>query len=304
LLASAYETAWHDTDRPERPPAAWAKALASHARAATVLAAAATWFTRRDRPLGVEQVDIDEDGDVEVVLRNEKLFAVFAPTHGGRLVYLAVCGPDGGALVVGNPTDDWNCQESLNRYMDVPANHPGALADLGSVHDRFEVTVWAEDGLVAVELEDVQPDSPVCGLRKRVLLGAGSTALLIGYELPLDVEALTVETCLSPDYYRLLRNGVGALHRLGGRTWRGASTGAVTVWVARAVDEDTSWCAPAESESGPGHGLLLRLRADTRRFHLLMGVGPMDDDTAWPAVLAGRERLARLTRSAVVGMQT
>jgi starch synthase len=301
LLASAYETAWHDTDRPDRPPAAWAKAVASHARAATVLAAAARWFGRRDRPLEAEQVDLDEDGDVELVLRNEHLFAVFAPAHGGRLVYLAVRGPDGGALVVGNPTDDWNCQEPLNRYMDVPANHPGALADQGSVHDRHEVTVSAEDGVVAVELEDVQPDSRLCGLRKRVLLDADSTGLLIGYDLPMDVDGLTVETCLSPDYYQLLREGVGALLRHEGRTWRGASTGGVAAWVALAGDEDTSWCAPAESESEPGHGLLLRLRAYTRCFHLLLGVGLVDDDTAGRAVLAGRERLARLTPATVVG---
>ncbi|WP_222267309.1 glycogen/starch synthase [Modestobacter marinus] len=299
LLASAYETAWHDTDRPDRPPAAWAKAVASHARAATVLAAAARWFGRSDRPLGAEQVDVDDDGDVELVLRNERLFAVFAPDHGGRLVYLAVDGPDGGALVVGNPTDDWNCQEEMNRYMDVPANHPGALADLGSVHDRHVVTVHPGDGALAVELEDVQPDSPLCGLRKRVLLDAGSAALLIGYDLPLDVPGLTVETCLSPDYHELLREGAGALRRLDGRNRRGAGAGAVDVWIALAADEDTSWCSRAEPE--PGHGLLVRLRADTRRFHLLLATGTVDGETAAAAVLAGRERLARTTGTAVAG---
>jgi starch synthase len=169
------------------------------------------------------------------------------------------------------------------------------------VHDRHEVTVCAEDGVVAVELEDVQPDSRLCGLRKRVLLDADSAALLIGYDLPMDVDGLTVETCLSPDYYQLLREGAGALLRHEGRTWRGASTGSVAAWVALAGDEDTSWCAPAESESEPGHGLLLRLRAYTRCFHLLLGVGLVDDDTAGRAVLAGRERLARLTPATVVG---
>jgi hypothetical protein len=309
LLASAYETAWHDTERPDRPPAAWAKAVASHARAATVLAAAARWFGRRDRPLGAERLDVDDDGDVELVLRNEHLFAVFAPDHGGRLVYLAVAGPDGGALVVGNPTDDWNCQEAMNRYMDVPANHPGALADLASVHDRFEVTVHPGDGVLAVELEDVQPDSPLCGLRKRVLLEAGGAALLVGYDLPVDLPSLTVETCLSPDYHQLLRAGADALHRLEGRTWRGARTGRVGVWVALAPDEDTSWCA--RSEVQPGHGLLVRLRADTRRFHLVLGAGALDAGgldaggldagAAAAAVLAGRDRLARMTGAAAAG---
>jgi starch synthase len=71
------------------------------------------------------------------------------------------------------------------------------------------------------------------------------------------------------------------------------------VWVARAADEDTSWCAPPEVE--PGHGLLVRLRADTRQFHLVLGVGDVDDRTAASAVLAGRERLARVTGSAAAG---
>ena len=95
------------------------------------------------RPLGAELVDIDEDGTEELVLRSEHLFAVLAPACGGRLVYLACRGPDGGVLVIGNPTDDWNRQEEMNSYMDVPANHPGGLADGGGVHDRYEVTIHA-----------------------------------------------------------------------------------------------------------------------------------------------------------------
>ena len=294
LLASGYETAWHDTDRPERPPAAWAKAVASHARASTVLMAAARWFGQPERPLGAELVDLDDDGVPELVLRNERLFAVFAPACGGRLVYLATSDEGvGGTLVVGNPTDDWNRQEAMNRYMDVPANHPGALADLGAVHDRHEVTLHVADGTVVAELADVQEDSPLCGLRKRVVLDAGASTLLIGYELPLDAPGLTVETCLSPDYHRLLREGAGALRREQGRTWCGARTGEVRGWMALADDEDTTWCPPAGP--GPGHGVLVRVRADARTFHLLVGVGPVDDDTAGRTLRAGRAELAGLT---------
>jgi ADP-glucose type glycogen/starch synthase len=293
LLASAFETAWHDTDRPERPPAAWAKAVASHARTAGVLAAAARWFGQRRRPLGAELVDLDGDGTAELVVRNEHLFAVFAPACGGRLVYLATLGADGGALVVGNPTDDWNRQEALNRYMDVPANHPGGLADLGSVHDRHEVTVHRGNGTVVVELTDVEADSPLCGLRKRIELEAGGTALLVGYELPCGVPGVTVDTCLSPDYHQLLRDGAAALRRDEGRSWRGAASGAVGVWVAIAADEDTSWCPTPVP--GPGHGVLVRVRADAPAFHLLLGVGHVDDDRAAQALRTRRARSSAVT---------
>ena len=293
LLASGYETAWHDTTQPERPPAAWAKALASHGRATGVLAAAAAWFGGSERPLGAELVDIDEDGTEELILHSEHLFAVFAPACGGRLVYLACRGRDGCVLVVGNPTDDWNRQEDLNRYMDVPGNHPGGFADVGGVHDRHEVSLHTGDGVVWAELANVQEGSALRGVHKRIILDNIRPALLVAYELPAAVPGVTVETCLSPDYYRLLRNGAADLQRGGGRHWRGAGTPGADVWIALADDEDTAWAGPGCPE--PGHGVLVRVRAEAQSFHLLLGVGDIDDDHAAAAVRSGRELLAGLT---------
>lgn len=304
LLASGYETAWHDTEQPERPPAAWAKAVASHGRATRVLASAARWFGSPARPLGAELLDIDDDGIQELVLRNEHLFAVLAPACGGRLVYLACCGPDGGVLVIGNPTDDWNRQEDLNSYMDVPGNHPGGLADVGGVHDRHEATIRTGDGVVRVELVNVQADSQLHGLRKRIILDQASTALLVGYELPAAAPGITVETCLSPDYYRLLRHGSAELRRSGGRNWRGARSRGTGVWLALADDEETTWCDPAGPE--PGHGALVRMHSGSRSFHVLIGVGDINDEAAAGALRTGRERLSdqtgvRLSRDPVGG---
>ncbi|MDI3213976.1 glycogen/starch synthase [Arthrobacter sp. AL12] len=290
LLASGYETAWHDTEQPGRPPAAWAKAVASHARATGVLAAAARWFGSPARPLGAELVDLDDDGTQELVLRNEHLFAVLAPACGGRLVYLACRGPDGGVLVIGNPTDDWNRQEDLNSYMDVPGNHPGGLADVGGVHDRHEARIHTGDGVIRVELVNVQADSALHRLRKQIVLDHTSTALLVAYELPPAAPGITVETCLSPDYYRLLRHGSAELRRGRGRNWQGASNRGAGVWLALADDEDTTWCDPAGPE--PGHGVLVRVHAGARSFHLLIGVGDVDDDVAARAMRTGLDRLA------------
>ena len=55
-------------------------------------------------------------------------------------------------MVVGNPCDDWNWMEELNRYMDVPKNHPGAFADLGFEHDAYDGgsnRVWTAEGTPA-----------------------------------------------------------------------------------------------------------------------------------------------------------
>jgi hypothetical protein len=40
--------------------------------------------------------------------------------------------------------------------------------------------------------------------------------------------------------------------------------------------------------------VLVRLRAEARSFHLLIGAGDIDDDAAERAVKAGRERLTDL----------
>jgi starch synthase len=290
LLASGYETAWHDKDHPACPPAPWSRALASHARACLVLVAAARWFAAGRRPPEVEVLDVDADGEDELVLRGEHLFAVLTPRHGGRLVYLVHRAAVGAALVVGNPTDDWNWQESLNRYMDVPANHPGALADVGSVHDRYDVTsTWQTAAGAGAELVDVDEAGPLRGTRKRVLLAADATALVAAYDLSTARE-LVVEACLSPDYLTLLREGRQRLRRYDGDCWRGLSNGPVAVWLARDGDTATTWLEPAREV---GHGVVLGVRAREPAFRLLVGAGATDVATCARLLAQARELLHR-----------
>lgn len=296
LLASSYETAWRDTAAPGRPLAPWSKALASHARACSAITAAARWLGSPDRAPRAELSDVDGDGETEVVLGNAELMAVLAPEHGGRIVQLATRARSG-ALVVGNPSDDWNWQESLNGYMDEPANHPGALADAGFVHDRYDATLSVSDDAAVVDLVDVEQDSLLRGARKRILALADSPALLVRYELPFGLRALDVDLCLSPDYLALLRNGRGDLDLPEGRTWRGARNGQVAAWVALADEEATSWAA---AEHTVGHGVVLRVTAEGPVFHLLLGVGDVDDESAALLLRRGREALERLSPEAVL----
>ena len=291
LMASTYETAWHDIAAPGAPVAAWSKALGSHARACDVLVAAARWFAEEDPTPCARLVDLDGDGESEVVVANSHLFAVLAPDHGGRVVYLATRSESGGALVIGNPSDDWNWQESLNRYMDEPANHPGALADLGFVHDRYDVSLSFDEDAVMVDLVDVEEGSVLRGARKRILLGATSQALLVEYQLPHRHRGLNLDICLSTDYYSLLREGRRGAHRIGGRTFRGLRNGQVTAWVALAGDEKTYWREPRHREVG--HGVVVGLRSATPSFHLLLGVGDTDEARSTLQMKLGLELLER-----------
>jgi len=290
LLASAYETAWHDTTHAALPPAAWAKALGSHARTGLVLAAAAAWFGGDAHDPEIALLDVDDDGKEELVLRSQRLYAVVAPDYGGRLVLLAGKSGDGAALLIGNPTDDWNWQEELNQYMRQPANHPGALADVGFQHDRYRVSLSRTGEAVMAELTDVEPSSRMRGARKRLYLGRSDAALVVSYLLPDTQEEVVTEACLSPDYFTLLRRGRRAARRVHGSTWRGARTGEVTVWVARSRDETSAWVRPARREVG--HGLMVSLQVPAPGCHFVIGTGSVDEAECERRVQDARVALA------------
>ncbi len=287
LLASAYETAWHDPAEGGRAPAPWARAVASHARSSLVIAAAARWAggARRERWPSTKVVDIDDDGEDEVVLRSKRLYAVITPSHGGRLAYLFALNPQGGSLVIGNPTDDWNFQQELNRYMDCPPNHPGALVDVGFEHDRYQVSAVGETA-ACVEMTNAQHGSRLFGMHKSVILAPDAPVLVVCYRLPDGPDRLAVEACLSPDYYRLLREGRRGLSPCQGRTWFGFRKKEVAVWIGLARDEETVQAEPAHAEAG--HGLNVRIQANTCHFHLLVGCGQIDDEQCQQLIEWGR----------------
>lgn len=289
LLASAYETAWHDLDGDGLPqPTPWARAAASHARSVHIVLAAARWQAgANDGVARAELVDIDGDGDDELVLANESLFAVFTPAHGGRLVYLFDLTGEGGRLVIGNPADSWNWQEGLNRFMDRPRAHPGALSDAGCEHDCYQVAVTATEGRRAeVVLMNVQIDSPLFGTEKRIALVAGAGALEVTYTYPLYAGRPAIELALSPDYTRLLREGGAALQAVGGATWRGWEHGPTRVWAA-IHNGDACWLQPSDDCSS--HYRAIALQPQSRQLALRVGVGAY----ARPAKVVVQRRLIR-----------
>ncbi|MGH3921349.1 MAG: hypothetical protein ACRDTT_00440 [Pseudonocardiaceae bacterium] len=293
LLASAHETAWQDPiegDHSRRAPAPWAKAVASHARACLPMAAAAKWVSEVEpRTMAIELTDIDLDGEQEVVLCGGDLFVVVTPKSGGRLVALFQRRAEGGVLCIGNPTDHWNFQEHLNRCMDSPPNHPGALADVGYEHDTYRVTTLrVNDGHAQVWLRNAEVNSALRGARKGLLLYGDAPALLVCYQLP-DVTHLATQVCLSPDYYGLMRTGRRYLWQTAGETWRGVAHRTTRAWVALSPDEKTAWGYPVRPEIG--HGINVRIEAHSRHFHLLIGCGDPDDERSQALMADGRRVL-------------
>jgi hypothetical protein len=270
LLVSNWETAWHTPpDGPHGDPSQnghaspWARALTSHSRHAAVIAEAARWMRHKDGMAHAELRDIDNDGDAELIFKNSALFAVIAPRWGARLVALFHVGGERGAMVIGNPCDDWNWMEELNRFMDVPRNHPGAFADDGFEHEAFETGRLPQPGsAVAVALESAH------GLSKEYRLEGSRIG--VTYTLPDGVESLAVEFGLSPDYLRLLRDGRRALTE----SIDGCAAGGVAVAVK--PEPGLDWETPRQEVIG--HASIRRVAARRRRFTIDLEVTALEKE--------------------------
>jgi starch synthase len=275
LLASNWETGWHTPafgpfgdSRFAGQISPWIKALASHSRHAAVIAEAAFWMHHRDGQAHAVLCDLDHDGELELVLKNDTLFAVFAPNWGGRLIALfALDGPQG-AMLIGNPSDDWNWQEELNKYMEVPPNHPGALADRGHLHDRYGVAVQTVGQEVRAILTNQQPGSRAAGLVKTLSLSGAAGELRVDYVLPDGCGPLAIEFGLSPDYLALLRHGSDLLRERQQGAARHWTCGAASVWI---TPQDRGCVWTDVSHPSIAHRRSIALTAEANTFTIRIG---------------------------------
>ena len=114
------------------------------------------------------------------------------------------------------------------------------------------------------------------------------------YQLPTGQDELEIESCLSPDYYRLLREARRGLHPYHGQTWSGFDNNGISAWVGLDPAENTTWGEPGEMPAG--HGLNVRIHAHTSHFHVLIGCRPTDDQQCQQLIASGRHALHQKVR--------
>jgi len=274
LLASSWETGWHTPDNGAHgsadgsgTPSPWVKAVASHSRHAAIIAEAAFWMKHKDGLSHAYMQDIDADGEQELIFKNQQLFSVLSPRWGGRLVYLFSVGGSSGVMVVGNPSDDWNWMEELNKYMESPRNHPGALADIGFENDCYSATVVRADGaMVRAQLTHDKAGTAGHGLVKDIVLESYETnKLTVTYTLPDGLNGLAVECGFSPDYLNLLRYGRSIMQHSDTGSCRGFRVAKAAVFVHKNGGR-VDWTAPSPEEFG--HGARVELYGVDRQFTL------------------------------------
>jgi hypothetical protein len=143
-----------------------------------------------------------------------------------------------------------------------------------------------------IEMTNVEKGSHLFGTRKRVILLPDAPVLAVCYRLPDGQNHLEMDSCLSPDYYRLLREGRHSLHPYTGQAWSGFRNKGIAAWVGLDTDEETTWGQPGEVHAG--HGLNVRIQAHASHFHVLIGCGQIDDMQCQQFITWGRNAFHRV----------
>jgi len=255
--------------------------LTSHCRHAAVTAAAACWAVDRDGRAHAAILDADLDGEPDLILKNDRFFAMATPRWGGRIVALFFFGGDHDAMVVGNPCDDWNFLEDLNKFMDHPRNHPGAFADVGFENDQYACTILEQGERAVVRLTNVERQSAARGLEKIYEFDSSEALLTVRYCLPEKLHEASVECALSPDYLALLRNGSKIIRAIDEPDGRGFAAGNLVITLE--PDAGLLWKKP--EQEWIGHSRTLRIGAARRKFELRLRVSvikPEEDKAPAP----------------------
>lgn len=235
--AAVFETAWHDEDMsnyhhrdgdnryldPDTTydrVSGWSFGMHNKVRDASIISAAAHWAASAPSARSRSRLeDIDQDGEVEAVLSNDRIYAVFE-NDGGRLIFAFARDPASG--------DAW-------QVLGAPVVDPGARRE-SELEGDFRVSTlrdtWAEQGGSRYLNAEYSITRLAGGLRlrsddgritKTVQLADGADRLTVRYDVAASVGTLYVRHGLSPNLGDLLRHGARNL-----RTARGAGRFALT----------------------------------------------------------------------------
>ncbi|WP_456395662.1 carbohydrate-binding protein [Thermococcus sp.] len=202
LIANLYETGWHDGLT--GPISGWEKDITSHLRHALVYAYAAWWLNNPNKPLLAYWKNVDDDKDNEIVIQNDKLYAVLDPI-GGRIGWLF---DSKGDVIIGNSMALWSGTEG--DYND--GNHVWGLSDAydGGTYenDYYQLSIIdnGSNGKVIVAAR-----SPG-GFTKYIELQQGWPYLRITYRNV--TKTIYVKTGFSPGLMDMLHSGKQHIQRI------------------------------------------------------------------------------------------
>jgi hypothetical protein len=223
LMTNLHETGWHDGLGGEI--SGWQLNYSAHIKNASIYAEAARWANGDYMdPTGAYFSDIDNDGYDELVMYNDRVFAVFEGI-GGRAVNVFAMGSGYSYSVIGVDNAYW--AGTQGDYNDV--NHVGALSDVGPYyeHNIYDMEVTSGSGSTVSARFSHQH------LAKDVSLTAGRSYLDVIY----DVGATTtyVKSGYSPGLVDLIWNAemdrvwVGDIGYVGQRNPNTGATAAIVL---------------------------------------------------------------------------
>jgi len=173
LMTMLHETAWHDGLGGDI--SGWQHKYSGHMKNAHIYAEAAHWANGEYvDDVGAYFSDIDNDGYSELIVHNDRLFAVIRGA-GGRITNLFVKGPGYDDTAIGNDNAYWSGTDA--DYND--DNHVGALSDVSpdyksAQYDLEIVSVTATEAVIRLSHEEVA---------KEVHVGLGDSHLDITYRV-------------------------------------------------------------------------------------------------------------------------
>ncbi len=197
LMTNLYETGWHDGMG--GPISGWQMKFSTHIKNANVYALGARWAAGLLTPaVRAYFEDADHDGDNELIIYNQRIFAVFEGI-GGRAVWIFAKSGTNNATIVGNCNTYWEGTEG--DYND--ANHIAALSDVGVGGFDYE------HALYDWEISSSTTDSAVIILRhdqvrKRISLRANQPYLRCEY-FTRD-KTTFIKTGFTPDLVSMIWN--------------------------------------------------------------------------------------------------
>jgi hypothetical protein len=223
FMTNLHETGWHDGLG--GPISGWLLNYSGHIKNASVYAEGAHWANGDyASATGAYFSDIDNDGYQELVMHNDRVFAVFEGI-GARAVNVFAKGSDYKLTIVGVDNAYWSGTQA--DYNDV--NHVGALSDVGPdyQHSSYQMQVTKASGSIVEAVFTYQ------NVKKTVRLALGSPYLDVVYEVGPGTQY--IKTSYSPDLVDLVWNAqmsriwVSDIAYMGQRNPNTGATGALVL---------------------------------------------------------------------------